>query len=132
MTINSTTDDLIAEIRAEMKNAEQAAFEDWLEQKCPSGDADSVHAQWKDSPEYSDLWGDYPYVSELLARIRELEEAQRVLVSGIEAVAALMDESSGVAGLHLNGDLAEWHSLRTGGEFEEWLLAFDEAQAVSP
>lgn len=65
-------------------------------------------------------------------RIRQLEEAQRVLVSGIEAVAALMDESSGVAGLHLNGDVAEWHSLRTGGHLENWLLAFDEAQAVFP
>ncbi|ANA34454.1 hypothetical protein LMG18090_04732 [Ralstonia mannitolilytica] len=40
-------------------NAEQSAFEDWLEQKCPSGDAESVHRQWKESSDfqaYVDEW----------------------------------------------------------------------------
>jgi len=47
--------------------------------------------------------------------------------AGLEAVASLINESHGVLGLHLNGDLAPWSELRTGGEFEEWLIAFDDA-----
>lgn len=50
-----------------------------------------------------------------------------VLSRGITAVASLIDESEGVAGLHLNGDLAPWSELRTGGRFEEWLVDFDAA-----
>ena len=36
-----------------------------------------------------------------------------------------MNESS-ESGLHLNGDLP-WR-VRTGGRFEEWLIAFDDAE----
>jgi hypothetical protein len=39
----------------------------------------------------------------------------RDLVTELEG---LMDESTGVAGLHLNGDLAPWDELRLGGRFE--------------
>mgnify|MGYP001007148592 FL=1 len=46
---------------------------------------------------------------------------------GLEAVESLMNESHGVGGLHLNGDFAPWSELRTGGRFEEWLIAFDDA-----
>lgn len=49
------------------------------------------------------------------------------LVIGINAVANLMDNSTGVDGLHLNGDIAPWGELRTGGRFEGWLVDFDEA-----
>lgn len=49
------------------------------------------------------------------------------LVLGINAAANLMDNSTGVDGLHLNGDIAPWGELRTGGMFEEWLVDFDEA-----
>ena len=34
---------------------------------------------------------------------------------------ALIEESEGVAGLHLNGNLAPWHTLIIEGEFEDWL-----------
>lgn len=37
----------------------------------------------------------------------------------------LMQQSTGVAGLHLNGDLAEWDTLTAGGRCEEWLLAIE-------
>lgn len=47
----------------------------------------------------------------------------------IVAVSALIDESHGVAGLHLNGDVAPWHDLREGGRYEEWLIDFDAALA---
>jgi hypothetical protein len=63
----------------------------------------------------------------LAAYCRELERELAVARKGLEAVASLMDESSGVGGLHLNGDFAPWSELRTGGRFEEWLVAFDDA-----
>ena len=48
---------------------------------------------------------------------------------GMEAVKSLIEESTGVFGLHRNGDLAPWEELRTGGEFEDWLKDFDTAFA---
>jgi hypothetical protein len=57
----------------------------------------------------------------------ELEIAR--LRKGLKAVEDLINDSSGVAGLHLNGDLASWDELRAGGRFEEWLKEFDEALA---
>ena len=50
-----------------------------------------------------------------------------ILKKGIEAAAALIDESKGVGGLHLNGDFAPWEDLRTGGRYEGWLVDLDEA-----
>lgn len=44
-----------------------------------------------------------------------------------DAVLALINDSRGVVGLHLNGDEASWDELRTGGRFEEWLSPFDDA-----
>lgn len=54
------------------------------------------------------------------------EELKKVY-QGLISVEALINESSGVSGLHLNGDEASWIELRTGGHLEEWLLEFDEA-----
>ena len=59
-----------------------------------------------------------------------LESREQKFISGIKAVEFLICESSGVAGLHLNGNLASWDELRTGGQFEEWLLDFDEALRI--
>ena len=42
------------------------------------------------------------------------------------AEANLIDNSTGVEGLHLNGDIAPQGDLRTGGQYEEWLVDFDE------
>jgi hypothetical protein len=44
-------------------------------------------------------------------RVAELLAALRGLIAG----------SNGVAGLHLNGDVATWDELCDGGLFEEWL-----------
>lgn len=64
---------------------------------------------------------------ELGAKCAALESQNDRLRAGLQAVADLIAESDGVAGLHLNGDIATWDELRTGGRFEDWLLAFDEA-----
>ena len=49
------------------------------------------------------------------------------LAKGIKAVSALIKESYGVAGLHLDGDVAPWGDLLAGGRFEGWLQDFSEA-----
>lgn len=52
------------------------------------------------------------------------------LAAGIAAVRELIDESRGVAGLHRNGDEAPWDELLGGGRFEDWLLAFSDAETA--
>ncbi len=60
-----------------------------------------------------------------------MTEDEKKLVAGITAVVDLMNESIGVDGLHRNGDVASWDELRTGGRFECWLMAFDDALEVA-
>lgn len=62
-------------------------------------------------------WSVLLSAGQLIARLRK----------GISAVDALISESEGVAGLHLNGNIAPWDELRSGGRYEEWLCDFDEA-----
>lgn len=50
-----------------------------------------------------------------------------ILLSAVNAIAQLIDESAGVAGLHRNGDMATWAELRRGGRFESWLIDVDKA-----
>ena len=63
-----------------------------------------------------------------LAVVREHDgrDAER-LRKGLSAVRDLINESTGVYGLHLNGDVSPWDELRTGGRFEGWLMDFDAA-----
>ena len=56
---------------------------------------------------------------------RTLERELAFAREGLNAVSALIDESQGVGGLHMNGDFAPWSELRTGGRFETWLAQFD-------
>lgn len=42
-------------VRPDFANLEQAAFEKWLQDKCPSGDVESVQRQWLESYEYAEL-----------------------------------------------------------------------------
>ena len=42
----------------ESKAREQAAFEKWLAEKCPSGDVDAVQQQWESSSALQDLFDD--------------------------------------------------------------------------
>lgn len=59
-----------------------------------------------------------------------LREENEKLRKGIKAVRELIDESGGVDGLMQNGDIVLWSDLEQGGTFEEWLLAFNEAECV--
>jgi len=70
--------------------------------------------------------------AELDQRIaKAVEQACREQREGLKAVRDLINESYGVAGLHQNSDIAPWSELEAGGRFEEWLLAFNEAESLS-
>ena len=56
-------------------------------------------------------------------------KARELLNLLLDDLDALIDSSEGVAGLHLNGDVASWESLCKGGRFETWLMRMDEARA---
>jgi len=60
-------------------------------------------------------------IERLRAQVERYEKA-------LDAVGALIAESDGVAGLHLNGDIAPWPDLLAGGRFEEWLAPLSKAQ----
>ena len=65
------------------------------------------------------------------ARAEKAEAEVERLRKGIAAVSSLIADSSGVYGLHLNGDPAPWDELLSGGRFEEWLADFDAARGES-
>jgi len=64
----------------------------------------------------------------LRIRAEQAEAEVERLRKGIAAISALIADSSGVYGLHLNGDPAPWDELLSGGRFEEWLADFDAAR----
>ena len=57
-------------------------------------------------------------------KCKELYEA---LDKACRSVTELIGFSHGVDGLHMNGDVAPWEDLRSGGRYEGWLIEFDEA-----
>lgn len=59
--------------------------------------------------------------------LREKDAELEQLRAGVEAVNVLIESSEGVAGLHLNGDLAPWVELLAGGRFEGWLAPLSAA-----
>ena len=60
----------------------------------------------------------------LFDEVKRLQRENTALRKGIVAVSDLIDDSTGVAGLHMNGDVAPWSTLLEGGHFESWLLDF--------
>ena len=63
----------------------------------------------------------------LLKKIAQLESEVVTLNAAITNVADLIGNSSGVSGLHQNGDIAGWDELLEGGHYEEWLIDFSKA-----
>lgn len=58
---------------------------------------------------------------------QQLLDALRKLTND---VTDLINDSGGVYGLHLNGDLASWDELTEGGRYEEWLLGPTDTRAA--
>lgn len=55
MSANKHTPELPEVLAKKVEDAEQRAFENWLESKCPSGDCEQVQRQWLASSEYHDF-----------------------------------------------------------------------------
>lgn len=60
--------------------------------------------------------------NELDKRDREIERLKMAL----EEVATLIDNSQGVVGLHMKGNIAMRDDLLLGGRYEEWLGFYDQ------
>lgn len=58
----------------------------------------------------------------------ELKQKIQKLSKGIKCVRELIDNSTGVAGLNLNGDIAPWEDLDRNGHMSEWLTQFNHAE----
>ncbi len=71
-------------------------------------------------------------ISELEVQVGATKEKIVILLKAVAAVQNLIDNSKGVAGLHLNGDVADWDSLLKDGKYEEWLADFSTAMLVLP
>lgn len=56
----------------------------------------------------------------LLSKEELLHQMEIALRDVMKAIEDLVDDSHGIAGLHLNGDVAPWEELLEGGRFEEW------------
>jgi uncharacterized coiled-coil DUF342 family protein len=69
--------------------------------------------------------------NETIDRLRAERDALRERVErqhkGLKAVEDLINESDGVYGYHLNGDLSPWGDFLEGGCNETYLMEFEEA-----
>jgi hypothetical protein len=61
------------------------------------------------------------------ATLDALAEAAGQVLTDIDDLVA---SSQGVAGLHLNGDVADWRDILEGGVFEEWLMSVEALRAT--
>jgi hypothetical protein len=62
--------------------------------------------------------------------IVDLHHRMKCMAEGLSAVRGLIGCSHGVAGLHLNGEVAAWSELEGDGQFAEWLEPFNHAEDV--
>ena len=53
--MNEITKELLDALKGSIENAEQEAFESWLADKSPSGDAEQVKRQWEESSDLHDF-----------------------------------------------------------------------------
>jgi hypothetical protein len=67
-------------------------------------------------------------ITEALATIKAQEDVISACNAGLTAVELLIEQSAGVDGLHLNGDMAPWDELRRDGRYCEWLNDYDAAR----
>ena len=79
---------------------------------------------------FIDFTGDKRALRDTDTEVHKLRQQVATLAAGVEAVRLLMDESTGVVGLHKNGDIAPWEELEEDGPFCEWLSKFNDAERV--
>ncbi len=83
---------------------------------------ESIVPSWQD---VADRW--MKACIEHESTIADLRERLAKAEKGIREVDALICESQGVYGLHLNGDVSPWSELLPPGRFSEWLQDFADA-----
>ena len=64
-------------------------------------------------------------------RIERLEDERLELIKAIESFLDLVGDSHGVAGYHLNGDIAEWDEFECVGEAYELIRRIEGGIAQS-
>jgi hypothetical protein len=77
-------------------------------------------------------WANNHYTARVLAPIdtdavTNLVEAASIALHDIDDLIA---NSEGVAGLHMNGDVAEWESILAGGAFGAWMQSLEQLRAA--
>ena len=82
---------------------------------------------WKITPLYESAGSKFPQIHTMQTKLDEQAKEIEKLKGALNAVVDLIDNSTGVAGLHQNGEVAEWDSILAGGHFEEWLIDLSEA-----
>lgn len=60
----------------------------------------------------------------------ENDRLREALTGALKDIDDLIEHSTGVAGLHLNGDVAPWSDLLVGGRYEGWTAAIAEARVT--
>lgn len=64
------------------------------------------------------------------ARVPEVQALIEAGEKVLHAIGELVANSVGVAGLHMNGEVADWESLLPGGSFGDWLYSVDGLRAA--
>ena len=75
--------------------------------------------------------GEKTTVQDVMEELDSLRAEVERLRKGIDSISDLIAESTGVYGLHLNGNVTPWCDLLPGGQFEEWLTDFDAVRCKS-
>ena len=60
--------------------------------------------------------------------IERLRKKEKLFSKLAVDIRALIKDSYGVSGLHLNGDVAPWYELLDGGRYCEWLQSLSEIE----
>lgn len=63
-----------------------------------------------------------------MSKMGSLFDAAMALRTLVDDLDDLIANSEGVAGLHVNGDIAPWRDLTMGGQYQEWLASLEAAR----
>jgi hypothetical protein len=99
----------------------------WIERDCPECAQEPAAGEGGGGGTPSEASGGADAPSEPDQTWLYLEDAAGQLVADLDA---LISDSKGVAGLHLNGDVAPWDDLCEGGRFESWLSSLEQLRRI--
>ena len=122
-TADQLTEAYEAGKREASEDIEQAAFEKWLYDKCPSGDVESVQRQWLESYEYAELAGK-------MEQTAQIEQMHQQLAAAL-AACKLKDEALEAAHNGLRWWMDAFPMHVTEADNEE-MLDFVKALAIQP